>query len=210
MLLDNASTGTRGITLSGGQRQRIAIARALLRKPALLILDEATSALDTVNEGAVLRAVESIHKAGGLGILVIAHRLSTVKDATKIAVVVRTASSSHHMSSLGSFSSLVVHSAFHLSLHISTKSIALLPIAVVHHTVCCRAKGKLWRRDITLSSSKWRDSTRAWSKSSLRQLRRCSSKTALQNEHDQRAPARRRHTRVTRVVAVQSIHYRLS
>ena len=88
VVLNNASTGTRGITLSGGQRQRIAIARALLRKPALLILDEATSALDTVNEGAVLKAVESIHKAGGLGILVIAHRLSTVKDATKIAVVV--------------------------------------------------------------------------------------------------------------------------
>jgi ABC-type multidrug transport system fused ATPase/permease subunit len=72
-----------------GQRQRVAIARALLRKPSLLILDEATSALDTVNEGAVLKAVEGIHKAGGLGILVIAHRLSTVKDATKIAVVVR-------------------------------------------------------------------------------------------------------------------------
>lgn len=79
--------GTRGITLSGGQRQRVAIARALLRKPALLILDEATSALDTVNEGAVLKAVDKIHKAGGLGILVIAHRLSTVKDATKICVV---------------------------------------------------------------------------------------------------------------------------
>ena len=42
-----------------------------------------------MNEGAVLKAVEGIHKAGGLGILVIAHRLSTVKDATKIAVVVR-------------------------------------------------------------------------------------------------------------------------
>ena len=69
--------------------KRVAIARALLRKPSLLILDEATSALDTVNEGAVLKAVEGIHKAGGLGILVIAHRLSTVKDATKIAVVVR-------------------------------------------------------------------------------------------------------------------------
>ena len=79
--------GSRGITLSGGQRQRVAIARALLRKPELLILDEATSALDTVNEGAVLKAVDQIHKAGGLGILVIAHRLSTVKDATKICVV---------------------------------------------------------------------------------------------------------------------------
>ena len=79
--------GSRGITLSGGQRQRVAIARALLRKPALLILDEATSALDTVNEGAVLKAVDQIHKAGGLGILVIAHRLSTVKDATEICVV---------------------------------------------------------------------------------------------------------------------------
>lgn len=57
----------------------MAIARALLRRPALLILDEATSALDTVNEGVVLKAVDSIHKQGKLGILVIAHRLSTVK-----------------------------------------------------------------------------------------------------------------------------------
>ena len=65
----------------------MAIARALLREPALLILDEATSALDTVNEGAVLKAVDRIHKAGSLGILVIAHRLSTVKDASKICVV---------------------------------------------------------------------------------------------------------------------------
>lgn len=79
--------GSRGITLSGGQRQRVAIARALLREPVLLILDEATSALDTVNEGAVLKAVDQIHKVGGLGILVIAHRLSTVISATKICVV---------------------------------------------------------------------------------------------------------------------------
>ena len=98
LLFDDRSTGTRGITLSGGQRQRIAIARALLRKPALLILDEATSALDTVNEGAVLKAVDSIHNAGGLGILVIAHRLSTVKNASKIAVVVRRATNFVHES----------------------------------------------------------------------------------------------------------------
>jgi len=79
--------GERGVTLSGGQRQRIVIARALLRRPRLLILDEATSALDALNESAVLGAVAGIHKSGEMGLLVIAHRLSTVKDATRIVVM---------------------------------------------------------------------------------------------------------------------------
>jgi len=77
--------GERGFMLSGGQRQRLAIARALLRKPAILILDEATSALDTNAEQAVQTTIDSL-PAGGTR-LIIAHRLSTIRNADCIAVL---------------------------------------------------------------------------------------------------------------------------
>jgi ATP-binding cassette, subfamily C, bacterial len=77
--------GDRGIRLSGGERQRIALARALVRRPAMLVLDEATSALDAENERAIQRAIDRM--AGRQTILVIAHRLASVRSADVIHVM---------------------------------------------------------------------------------------------------------------------------
>jgi len=77
--------GERGIRLSGGERQRVAIARTILKSPAVVILDEATSALDSVTERAVQQGIREL--IAGRTSFIIAHRLSTVRSVHRIAVV---------------------------------------------------------------------------------------------------------------------------
>jgi len=80
--------GENGIKLSGGERQRIAIARALLRKPDLLIFDEATSSLDTATESAITQTIQNIRiREPELIMIIIAHRLSTIQNADTIYVL---------------------------------------------------------------------------------------------------------------------------
>jgi len=77
--------GDRGVKLSGGQRQRIALARALLRKPELLVLDEATSSLDSESERLIQQSIEQV--ARNTTIFIIAHRLSTIANADQVYVM---------------------------------------------------------------------------------------------------------------------------
>jgi ABC-type multidrug transport system fused ATPase/permease subunit len=75
-------TGERGVRLSGGQRQRIGIARALFRKPSVLVLDEATSALDNATEAQVMQAVGALH--GQKTIIIVAHRMTTIAHCDEV------------------------------------------------------------------------------------------------------------------------------
>lgn len=101
--------GERGVRLSGGQKQRIGIARALYRKPSILILDEATSALDNLTEQVVMDAVNRL--SGQLTLILIAHRLSTVEKCDQLFVF-----DHGKMVAQGKFHNLVQHSSLFRSM----------------------------------------------------------------------------------------------
>ncbi|HEU5226657.1 MAG TPA: ABC transporter ATP-binding protein, partial [Ktedonobacteraceae bacterium] len=102
--------GERGMNLSGGQRQRIAIARAILKDPAILLLDEATSSLDNESEGLVQEALDRLmqHRTT----VIIAHRLSTIKVAHRIAVL-----ESGHLVELGTHDELMERNELYARLY---------------------------------------------------------------------------------------------
>ncbi len=77
--------GDRGVNLSGGERQRVTLARAILRRPSVLVLDEATSALDTENQEKIMASLRSLH--GKLTVILIAHRMSTIHEVDQIVVL---------------------------------------------------------------------------------------------------------------------------
>lgn len=81
----NARIGERGVTLSGGQKQRTAIARAVMRDPAVLILDDALSSIDTQTQSEILQNLRTV--LAGRTSLIISQRISTVKEADQIIVI---------------------------------------------------------------------------------------------------------------------------
>jgi ATP-binding cassette subfamily B protein len=83
----NSVVGERGAKLSGGQRQRIALARAVLKNASIMILDEATSSLDTQTEQLIQASIHNVLESSGATVLVVAHRLSTLRHMDRIIVL---------------------------------------------------------------------------------------------------------------------------
>ncbi|NYF79778.1 ABC transporter ATP-binding protein [Granulicella arctica] len=106
----NTQIGEKGTRLSGGERQRLAIARAILKNAPILVLDEATSALDTESEHFVQAALANLMQ--GRTVFVIAHRLSTVRRATRIAVIER-----GQIVEMGTHDELIEHSGSYRRLY---------------------------------------------------------------------------------------------
>jgi subfamily B ATP-binding cassette protein MsbA len=113
--------GERGASLSGGQRQRIALARAFLRNAPILILDEATSALDSDSESFIHAALEKLMI--GKTVLIIAHRFSTIRAATKILVFER-----GRIVANGSHAELYRANALYKSLYDRQSAVELQPV----------------------------------------------------------------------------------
>lgn len=107
----NTKVGQKGVQLSGGQKQRIAIARAIIKNPAILLLDEATSALDNDSEKVVQAALDNLQILKKRTTFVVAHRLSTIRNADKIAVV-----KAGHIIELGSHDELIAMNGMYAEL----------------------------------------------------------------------------------------------
>jgi ATP-binding cassette subfamily B multidrug efflux pump len=104
------SVGERGLTLSGGQKQRTAIARAVVRDPAILVLDDALASVDTYTEETILRQLREVMKERTT--IFISHRISTVRHADRIAVLVN-----GRIAELGTHDELLAHGRFYASLY---------------------------------------------------------------------------------------------
>jgi ATP-binding cassette, subfamily B, bacterial len=103
--------GEGGVKVSGGEKQRLSIARALLRRPRLLVFDEATSALDSITEEEITRTIRDVGRRSDMMIILIAHRLSTVMHAERIYVLER-----GRIVEQGDHASLVAHTGLYYAL----------------------------------------------------------------------------------------------